>query len=122
MPDICVPVVDVADVFAMHVRALERPDSIGKRHIGADRTMSTPEIAAVLAQAYPDRKIATRVAPKWLLRILALFDGGVRSILPQVDMAFGIRNDRAQQDLGVTFVPAEETILASARFLDQKAA
>jgi hypothetical protein len=74
MPDIGFGVVDVADISAMHIAALEKPESIGHRFIGSNGTMTMPRIAQHLAARHPDRKIATRIAPKFLLRILSLFD------------------------------------------------
>jgi dihydroflavonol-4-reductase len=75
VPDIGFGIVDVADISAMHLAALDRPESIGHRFIGSNGTMTMPQIAQHLAARFPDRRIATRIAPKFLLRlILSLFD------------------------------------------------
>jgi dihydroflavonol-4-reductase len=72
--------VDVADIAAMHVAALQRPESIGQRFIGSNGTMTMPRIAQHLAGRHPDRKIATRIAPKLVLRVLSLFDPSIRTV------------------------------------------
>jgi hypothetical protein len=64
MPDIGFGIVDVADISAMHLAALEGPQSIGHRFIGSNGTMTMPRIAKHLAARIPTGKIATRIAPK----------------------------------------------------------
>lgn len=118
VPDFSLPVTDVADVSQAHVAALRTPASIGQRYMIADRFMSIPEMASVLKAAYPRRRIATRVAPKVLLRILALFDAELRSILPAIGRTAGLDNRKLREELGVKVTPAQESILATARFLD----
>jgi dihydroflavonol-4-reductase len=118
VPDFTLPVTDVADVSLAHVAALKTPASIGQRYMVADRFMSMPEMAAVLKDAYPKRRIATRIAPKFLLRILALFDAEVRSILPAIGWTAALDNRKLREDLGVKITPAKDSILATARFLD----
>ena len=117
VPDFRLPVTDLADVSAAHVAALRRPESAGRRFIVSDRFMSMPEMARLLKAAYPDRRIATRIAPRLLLRLLSLFDAEIRLILPWLDWHANLDNRAVRQDLGVTITPAEESIRAAAAFL-----
>lgn len=103
VPDIGFGVVDVADISAMHVAALDRPDSIGQRFIGSNGTMTMPRIAQHLAARHPDRKIATRIAPKPLLWVLSLFDPSIRTVLPGIGHAPTFDNTRAREVLGIDF-------------------
>ncbi|MFW5642022.1 MAG: aldehyde reductase, partial [Roseicyclus sp.] len=103
LPDIGFGIVDVADVSAMHLAALERPESVGQRFIGANGTMTLPRIAQHLAARHPERKIATRIAPKPLVRLLSLFDPSIRSVLPSVGTAPRLDNGKAREVLGITF-------------------
>ena len=121
VPDVMIPVVDVADVAAMHVAALDRPQTIGKRYIAADRAMSMPELAAVLKAAYPARRIPTRRAPRALLRLVALFDPAVRMILPQIGRPLVIDSSAARRDFDLAFVPADEAVRRTAAFLTRSA-
>ena len=121
VPDFALPVVDVADVAAMHVGALDRPETIGKRYIAADRAMAMPELTAVLKAAYPARRIPTRPAPKMLLRLVALFDPRIRMILPQIGRPLVIDSSAARRDFGLTFVPADEAVRRTAAFLTASA-
>ncbi len=117
MPAIGFPVVDVTDVAEMHVRALLRPETGAKRYLAASDTMWFSDIGRVLKEAYPKRRIATATAPNFVLRILALFDAELRSILPQLGKVEHINNSRAVSEMGMSFVAPEQAVLASARFL-----
>lgn len=117
MPAIGVPVVDVTDVAEMHLRALLRPETGGKRYLAASGTMWFADIGRVLKAAYPKRRIATATAPGFVLRILSLFDTELRSILPQLGKVEHVDNRRAVNEMGMSFIPPEQAVLASARFL-----
>jgi dihydroflavonol-4-reductase len=103
MPDVGFGLVDVADISAMHIAALQNPQSIGQRFIGANGTMTMPRIAQHLAARHPDRKIATRIAPKFVLRILSLFDPSIRTVLPGIGDTPQFDNTRAREVLGINF-------------------
>jgi dihydroflavonol-4-reductase len=102
-PDIGFGIVDVADVSAMHVRALMRPESAGKRYIASGDSASIPQLARHLAARFPNRKIATRVAPTFLLRFIALFDRSVRTALAALGAPPVFDNTRARRELGIEF-------------------
>ncbi len=103
VPDIGFGVVDVADISAMHIAALEKPESVGHRFIGSNGTMTMPRIAQHLAARHPDRKVATRIAPKLVLRLLSLFDPSIRTVLPGIGNAPQFDNARARSVLGIDF-------------------
>jgi dihydroflavonol-4-reductase len=117
VPDIRLPVTDIADVSAAYVAALERPETSGQRFVIADRFLSMPEMARPIKQAYPQRRIPTRIAPRPLLRLLALFDPEIRLILPWLDWHATLDNSKARGELGLKITPAQDSVLATARFL-----
>ncbi|MEL6914681.1 MAG: aldehyde reductase [Pseudomonadota bacterium] len=117
VPDLSFPVIDVADVSRYHVEALTREETIGKRIIAAESTWTMPEMAKLLKEAFPDRKIATTVAPRWLLRLLALFDPAVRSVLPTIGTRTPTDDGEARALYGADPVSGREAILAAARFV-----
>lgn len=108
VPDIGFGVVDVADVSAMHVAALERPETAGNRYIASAASVSMVEMARHLKAAYPDRKIPTRVAPKLMLRVLALFDSTIKTVLPGLGITPKFDTSATTRDLGITFTPWEK--------------
>lgn len=110
-------VVDVRDVAAAHVRALQRDASIGQRIILADRFMWVRDMAEILKVAHPDRKIVTRRAPDFAVRGLAVFDRAVASIVPSLGKSWSFSRTRAEDVLGIEFMPAEGAVRASADWL-----
>jgi dihydroflavonol-4-reductase len=76
-----------------------------------------PDMARVLKAAYPNRKIATRVAPMWMLRFLALFDAQIRAILPNIGQMHQVSNLRARRDLDMRFTSVEGSLRATAEWL-----
>lgn len=110
LPDVGFGIVDVADISAMHIAAMEHDDAIGKRFIGSNGTITLPRLAQHLAARHPDRKIATRIAPKFMLHILSWFDASLKSVLPAVGMAPSFDNSQAKDVLGITFIAPLEAI------------
>ncbi len=117
-PDLPIAVVDIEDVSALHIRAMEDDDAIGLRLIASDDVLSFVEIARTVAEAYTGRKISARKAPWLLLKLLSFFDPTVRGILPQIGAGFALDVSASLPFLDGGFVPAREAVLRSARFID----
>ncbi len=120
VPNFAFPLVDVRDVAVMHLRALERPETAGRRYLAADEPISMPDMGRILKSVYPARRIATRAAPAPLMRVLALFDPQVRSILPKLGTVERVSNTRARTQMGITFIPAAEALKATAASLIER--
>ena len=108
---------DVRDVAEMHLRAMQRPMTAGKRYIGVAGTMTLPEIARLIKQTYPRRRIATLTAPRWLLQLYTLWDPQVQAILPMLGHIPRLSNLQARQDLGMAFASPADTVKATADWL-----
>ncbi len=117
LPNFGFATVDVRDIATMHVRALERPDTIGRRLIGGEQFFWFVDMAKTLKEAYPDRGIVTRKAPNFVVRFLALFDRPIRSILPNLGREEKISCDLAREMLDIDFIDARESLKASADYL-----
>jgi dihydroflavonol-4-reductase len=109
--------VDVRDIAEMHLRALTRDATIGERFIGADRFMWFLDMAKTLKAGFPDRRIVTRQAPDIVVRLLALFDRSIGTILPDLGRRIDADTAKAQRVLGMTFRPAPESVTETARYL-----
>lgn len=120
VPRVGYPIVDVRDIAAMHIRALEIPEAIGKRILGASEFLWFADMAKVLKETFPDRKIATRVAPDLLMRVIGLFDKSVGTILPELGEHTEVDNRRACEILGMDFIPARQSVVEAARFLVER--
>ena len=117
LPNIGFAVVDVRDVAEAHLRALQRLDSVGKRFPCVTGTITLPEMGQVLKKAYPTHRIATRTAPLFVLRFMAMFDPKIREIMPELGRVHQVSNTRARRDLDMRFISSEGALRASAEWL-----
>lgn len=117
LPPFGMPVVDVRDVAEMHLRALQRPETIGRRYIASAGSLAMVDMGKVLKAEFPDRRIPVREAPALLVRVLALFDPQIRSILPKLGRLERVSNLRAVQDLGMEFISPQAALRTAAEWL-----
>ncbi len=117
IPNFGFPVVDVRDVATIHVRALQRPESAGSRFIATERFLWMKDLAAILKMEYPQRKIPTRVAPDFLIKLLAMFDKPLKSIVPMLGVEQHFDNTAASEVLGMEFIEARQAVKTSAASL-----
>jgi dihydroflavonol-4-reductase len=117
LADVSFTCVDVQDVALAHLRAIDRPQTAGLRIACVAGTLSLPDMARVLKASYPQRRIAQRIAPRSVLRLLALFDPSIRTILPSLGQVHHVANARARQELDIRFTSPEGALRASAEFL-----
>lgn len=117
MPPFGMPMVDVRDVAEMHLRALQRPETIGRRYIAASGSMAMVDMGRTLKAAYPTRRIPTREAPQVIVRALALFDPAIKSILPKLGHLERVSNARAVREMEMEFIAPKAALLASADWL-----
>lgn len=114
LPRLGLSIVDVRDVAAAHVRALDRDGTEGQRFILASGSLWLPDWGKVLKTIYARRRMPTRAAPLLLLRLLALFDGEIRTALPSVGHMDELRSDKARRHLGIDFIPPDRALIAAA--------
>ncbi len=114
MPNMGFCVVDVRDVAEMHVAALAKPETIGRRYIAAGRYLWFREVADILRRAYPDRAITAKVIPDWLMRVLARLNGPVRQIINDVGNEKHFDGRAGEAVLGHPYRSAEEATLSAA--------
>lgn len=119
VPKTGLPFVDVRDVARAHVRALSTPESEGKRILVGGQWMWFSDLAAQLQAAFPHRKVATRELPNLLVRLVALVDPGVRLLAPVLGVERQVSNARAQEILGIDFIPAGDAALEAGRAVDR---
>lgn len=117
VPDIGFATVDVQDVAELHVKVIDMAEAVGQRVMAVDRFLSFQDMAKALKAAYPDRKIATRVAPHLLIRFLGLFDPAIRSITPSLGKVDRMDNARAMALLGRGMRQAPKAAVSSATYL-----
>jgi dihydroflavonol-4-reductase len=117
LPDLKFAIVDVRDVAKMHVDAIKNDSTKGERILASSETKSFVEIAKLLKSIYPKSKVKTAQAPSFLIQFLAIFDGTVKSILPQLGKPMKVSGAKAKRLLGMNFIPADVAIKESADYL-----
>ena len=108
---------DVRDVARAHVLAIDNPRAVGERIIVSSGFLWTIEVARHLKQKYPDRRIATRLAPDLMIRALGLIDPSIRLIGPMLGVRKDMSNEKMRSLLGIEPVPAMDAIDAAAEYL-----
>lgn len=111
------PFVDVRDVAEMHLRALERPQTAGRRYIAAAGSVTLAGIAQQFKKAWPARRFPVREAPGFAVRLLSLFDTSLKVHLPKLGRLERVSNQRAQQEMDMRFIPVSQALRASADWL-----
>lgn len=114
LPNFGINCVDVRDIADMHVKAIDTEASFGQRLAGVSAFIWYPDLAKLLAKAYPDRKIATRRAPNFMIKLYGMISSGVRSVVPSLDVRREVSNARARQILGMEFRSVDEAARSAA--------
>ncbi len=117
LPKIGFPIVDVKDVAKMHVAALTNDETHGMRILANSGFLWFNQVAETLQKAYPSRKITTRVAPNFLIKLMARFDQELRVVVPFLDVMQSVSNLRARRILGIEFTTPRDSIRQTAAFL-----
>jgi nucleoside-diphosphate-sugar epimerase len=119
-PNLSFGVVDVRDVAELHLIAMTHPAAAGQRFLAAaGKAMSFLEIAHLLKKSLGPaaKRVPTRRLPSWILRIIAIFDRPVRSVIPELDKVKEVSNEKAKRLLGWSPRSNEEAVLATAESL-----
>lgn len=117
LPNFGFATVDVLDVAEMHVTVIDKPATFGQRIMAVDRFLWFVDMAKAIKSAYPNRKIRTRVAPDFVMRLLAKFDPAIRSILPSLGEFQKLDNSRAMTTLGRGMRQTPKSVVTSAAHL-----
>jgi dihydroflavonol-4-reductase len=120
LPNAGVQVVDVRDVSAAHIAAMDDPATTsGERYIVAEQFYWMKDFARVLREACPDRasKIPLRSLPDFVVRFLALFSGDMKTIAAELGKRRFSSSEKVRKLLGRDLIPGDEAIRASAETL-----
>jgi dihydroflavonol-4-reductase len=114
VPDICIGFIDVRDVAKLHVSAMTADGAVGKRFIASsDEPLHFKEVTGILKNA-GYKKASTRQAPKFLLKIMSLFDDQVKGLLPMVGERQTVANQETYEILGWEPTPMNQSLIETA--------
>lgn len=112
--------VDVRDVADLHLRAMEDPSANGERFIAtAGESIWLVAVAGILKEnlGAAAGNVKVKELPNFLLRIAALKDPMVRSMIPLLGRVMNVTSTKAIHLLGWSPRSTREAILASAESL-----
>jgi len=117
-PRIGFSVVDVRDVADLHIIVMTAAEAGGERYLAVARFQWIADVAAVLRERLgPEAaKVPKRSIPDLLVRGMALFDPGARSVVGQLGKRVELSNAKARA-LGWEPRPVQETIVDCGRSL-----
>lgn len=112
-------IVDVRDVADLHVRVMTAPEAAGQRFIAAGGFAWMADIAPLLRARLGAAagQVPTRNAPDFLVRLFALFNPDLRTVVPRLGIRREFTSAKAHKMLGWTPRPLEDTVLDCARSL-----
>lgn len=118
-PDLSIPFVDVRDVAAAHIAALNTPDAAGRRVLLAAQESATPlrEVGAVLRAEFGDRasKVPTADIPSAQIRAGAQTQPELRAMVPDLGYVKRLSTVRERDLLGITARPWQQAVIDGAR-------
>jgi nucleoside-diphosphate-sugar epimerase len=118
-PRISFGVVDVRDVAALQLKAMETPAAGGKRFLATAGNLSLMEGARALRAAMPDEagKLPRRELPDWLVRMVALFNPELRANLGRLGRPAQIDASAGAALLERPWIPPADATIAMGRSL-----
>lgn len=117
IPRLGFDVVDVRSVADLHIRAMELPEAAGERFIASEGFLWFKEVAEILRQHYPDKKIPKRVLPDWCVRLFSYVESTLKPILLDLSVERRVDHAKAVKLLGWNPMPPGEAVLACAESL-----
>ena len=119
-PALNISIVDVRDAAELHLLAMTHPAANGERFICASPPLlRIKEISGVLKGKLGEkaRKAPTISLPGFVLKILAIFDGEIRTVLPELGVKRVVDVSKARRLLGWDPRSNEEAVIATAESL-----
>ena len=95
------------------------PEAGGERFIAAESFRWMSEVATILREQLGEdaAKVPSRNIPNFIVRVMAIFDPSVRTIVGQLGKKSELSHEKAEETLGWSPRPAAETIVECARSL-----
>jgi dihydroflavonol-4-reductase len=81
LPDIGFEIVDVRSVADLLIKAMENLVAASNRYIAANGFYRFRDVARVLKNNYPDKKVPNRVMPNFFTRLFSSYDPSLKPFL-----------------------------------------
>lgn len=115
LPKIGFEIVDVRSLADLLIKAMELPQAAGNRYLASAGYLTFKEIAQILKQQYPDRKIPTRELPNPIARLFSIFEASLKPILIELGVRRKTEIGKAKNELQWQPVSVRETVIECAK-------
>lgn len=115
LPKIGFDIVDVRSVADLLIRAMEIPQAANKRYIASAGYLTFKEVALILKQHYPDRKLPTSELPNFMVRLISYFNVTLKPILIDAGVKRKINITKASQELNWKPISTQEAVISCAK-------
>jgi nucleoside-diphosphate-sugar epimerase len=118
-PDLYFSIIDVRDAADLHIKAMTDDRGFGHRVLASVSTVSFKQMAAILAEAFPQYagKLPTRPLPNFVVRIVGLFDADARASVRMLGLSFELDNSLAEALLGHPLIEVRTAVTAMGQSL-----
>lgn len=114
LPQSSINMSDVRDIAKIHVLALENKDANGKRFIvSTEKPHSFQEMAQILKSNGYD-KVSTKLAPNFLLKMIANFSSDLKGMKPFIGKTFNADVSETMKTFNWKPISLEKTVLDTA--------
>ena len=119
VPKLGFNLVDVRDVVALELAAMTSPAAGGERFIAVTKFLWMGEIGKILRERLGPAasKVPTRTVPNLVVRAMALFDPGIRSVVSGLGKRVDLSSEKARSTLVWSPRPIDDTIAETAESL-----
>ncbi|MDW7693039.1 aldehyde reductase [Flammeovirgaceae bacterium SG7u.111] len=117
MPKIGFEMVDVRSVADAHIIALENQKANGNRYLCANGYLAFKDIADILRNEYPKKKIPSKELPDFLVKLFSLFDKETKPILNDLNSKRLLETTKITIDLGWEPLPLKQAVKDTAKSL-----
>ena len=113
LPDTSFPVVDVRDVAAAHIAAMEKSEAAGNRYLLSNKLFHMREFADIIRNEFGPQgyKIASKNMPKPLVWVGKLFIPSLKGVYRSLGKTVQYNNEQMVNTLGIQPRPVEESLI-----------
>ncbi len=115
LPKIGFDIVDVRSVAELLIKAMELPQAAGNRYNASAGYLTFKEIAQILKNNYPQRKIPTKELPNFAARLFSIFEPSLKPILLELGIKRKTDSNKAKTELGWQPISPQEAVIACAK-------
>lgn len=114
IPKIGFDMVDVRSVADLHISAMENPEAAGERFIGSSGFLSFKDVADILREKYPEKKIPKSSLPNFMVRLISNIEKSLKPILIDLGVERRVDHSKAVKLLKWQPIPVKDAVLSCA--------